>query len=344
LRKRTKKLLPQLSRDSGTNRASTDKSFLLLFCKKEVLALSFLLSACATQPQDPCRLAYAGQAPLWHIANRLVIPVTINAHLVPMLFDTGGAVSILPSQLVTPLGLQPLAKPPQTTPQLAGLGGTRTAQVKIAGAVTIGQLYAANIPFLVPDDTALRLTSRFPPTVGMNFLNGFDMDLDFAENRLVLFKPVGACIVPHVLLTPPLYYAVRVLDRMENRPVVLATIQGQTFRTLLDTGAPQSLLFQDAATRLGLSPETLAADPHQLLTGIGPAQVRTARHRTDSIIIGGLKIGGLPLNVSPETDPRVDLVLGMDILSRVHLWISNSSHEVILQYPPQRSPSPRPAS
>ena len=306
--------------------------------------MSFLLSACATQPQDPCRLAYAGQAPLWHIANRLVIPVTVNAHLVPMLFDTGGAVSIIPAQYAAPLGLQPLAKPPQSAPQLTGLGGTRSARVMTAGDVIIGQLYASKIPFLVPDENPLRLTSTFPATIGMNFLTGFDLDLDFADNRLILFKPVGACIVPHVLLTPPLYYAVKVLDRTDDRPVVLATIQGQTFRTLLDTGAPQSLLFQDAATRLGLSPETLAADPHQLLTGIGPAQVRTARHRTDSIIIGGLKIGGLPLNVSPETDPRVDLVLGMDILSRIHLWISNSSHEVILQYPPQRSPSPRPAS
>jgi hypothetical protein len=33
----------------------------------------------------------------------------------------------------------------------------------------------------------------------------------------------------------------------------------------------------------------------------------------------------------------VDVLLGEDFISRVHLWISYSSHTLIMQYPPKPS-------
>ena len=301
------------------------------------LGLSACVAACTTGgPTDPCRLVYAGQAPLWRYANRLGVPVLINGKPLVLLLDTGGAVSVMSAPHAGLLDLTPAATPAQPAPPtVVGLGGSRIVHVMLSRSMQLGTLQATRVPFLVPDPAPLRVTNHDPDTLGMNFLAGFDLDVDVLDNRLVFYKSGQACVSPHVQMSPPFYSAMDVFGARQNRPIVMVSIRGQNFRALLDTGSPQSLLFRDAAERLGLTATTLANDPRTQLRGIGLNPVDAVRHLSEPIGIGGLTIAQMRINISPETDAAVDVVLGMDFLSKVHLWISSSSREVVLQFPPK---------
>ena len=55
--------------------------------------------------------------------------------------------------------------------------------------------------------------------------------------------------------------------------------------------------------------------------------------------IGALQLNALPVAVAdaqPSAD--VDLLLGYDFVSHVHVWLSHSSSTVFLQYPSQPTP------
>jgi predicted aspartyl protease len=272
---------------------------------------------------------------MWRMNNRLVVPVLIDSKPVPLLFDTGGTVSILSPRTAAELKLQ--AIPPvagrRAAPSLYGIGGSRDVSVMRAGFVAVGSLYAHGVPFVVPADNFENSAKHDPNVLGMNFLAGFDMDVDATGRKLVFFRADGACSSPHVMLSQPLYPVREIADGVENRPVVTASIRGERFRALLDTGAPRSLLFRAAAARLGLSLDMHGPDAHDTVSGIGPRSVEVVRHLSEPIEVGGLTISQVRFDVSGEDDPRVDMVLGMDFLSKVRFWISNSSHEVVFQLP-----------
>ena len=95
----------------------------------------------------------------------------------------------------------------------------------------------------------------------MNFFTGFDVDVDVLGHRLVFYRTGELCASKHVLMPSPLYSAADVSGAQPDRPIVVASIRGLDFRALLDTGAPESLLFRNAAERLSLGASTLATDP-----------------------------------------------------------------------------------
>ncbi len=305
-----------------------------------VLALLCALSACAVPGSDRCHLAYIGEVPMWRLNNRLIVPAAINSKPVPLLFDTGGVVSLMSAAHAQELGLKavPIPAKPGAAPSLAGIGGSRTAGIMRADSVQLGRLLAYQVPFVVPASATPAASGHDPDTLGMNFLTDFDVDVDMLGRKLVFYRAMGQCTSPHVALAPPIYAMPEIPGRIENRPIVTAVIRGQPFRAVLDTGSPQSLLFRNGAARLGLSLAMHSADARLKVRGIGPRSVDVVRHLSEPIEVGGITISALRFNISEEQDPSVDMILGMDFLGRVHLWISNATHQVVLQFPPAASP------
>ncbi len=293
------------------------------------------LAACTpTAAPDPCRPVYIGQVPLLHFGPRLFVPSTVNGKAVTLLLDTGGAVSIMSAPHASALNLTQAnlpALPP--VPTIFGLGGVRTVHVMRADSMQVGDLSAGATFFVVPDQSPLRIVNQDPDTLAMNFLASLDLDVDVLGDRLLFYKAAQFCAAPQVVMSRPFYGVPEVFSARPDRPIVTASIRGIAFRTLLDTGSPGSVLFHDAAQRLGLSADAPAPGQREELRGFGLNTVETVRHLSEPITIGGLTVSQMRIDVSPDNDPAVDIVLGMNFLRRVHLWISNSSREVVLQYP-----------
>jgi predicted aspartyl protease len=108
-----------------------------------------------------------------------------------------------------------------------------------------------------------------------------------------------------------------------------------TLKAVIDTGAMSSLLFRPAAERIGLPVEAIFAAGQSRLTGLAERPARGAYGLLrEPVQIGGLKISNLPMAIADQrASSGVDMLLGYDFVSLVHVWISHSSHTVMMQYP-----------
>ena len=82
-------------------------------------------------------------------------------------------------------------------------------------------------------------------------------------------------------------------------------------------------------------------------------------HVFNTVTIGDLTFHNMKIDVLDQADTGVDrhrtgslfavdtfsgghdMTLGADFMSKVHLWISHSSHQLVMQYPPKPSALPQ---
>ena len=151
---------------------------------------------------------------------------------------------------------------------------------------------------------------------------------------------MGDCSHPVAALAGDLYDVPLLSgDERDERPRVEVSIEGKAFTAIIDTGAPVSLLFRPAAARLGLTIAALKSDRVARIAGAGPRPVVAYRHVLQTVTIGSLAITNMPIAIADEAESDGDaMLLGLDFISRVHLWLSVSSGRVVMNYPPLPSP------
>jgi hypothetical protein len=54
--------------------------------------------------------------------------------------------------------------------------------------------------------------------------------------------------------------------------------------------------------------------------------------------VGPLTLGNVAVAVDSEDSDEADLILGLSFLRKIHVWVSNSSRTLVMQYPPAPSP------
>ena len=302
------------------------------------LALGFSLflslAGCAEDTR-PCKLGLATTLPFRVARGHIYVDVVINGKTSNFMFDTGDEFTMLTTDAVRRLGL--------TSEDLfgyaEGIGGARQVGRTMTHRVQLGSLKGGDFPLLVAD---MKMEPTSPPAdgiLGMDFLALYDIDLDWATRRISLFRKLQGCTKPGAALAQPLY-AVPMLPSEFNHPAIRfpVTLDGQVFTAELDTGTYHTALFRRAARRLGLTKTALAADPHAHIQGVGPRAVEEASHVFGSVGIGDLTLKNTKIAVVDQPLGDVDVLVGLAFMTKVHVWISNSSHALILQYPPLPSP------
>ena len=116
--------------------------------------------------------------------------------------------------------------------------------------------------------------------------------------------------------------------------VVPVTLDGTPLRALLDTGASASLLAAPGMIRVGLQQASLAGDPGDQVSGLGPHIVTMYRHTFRSLRVGGLTIGAPVIWVAPiRLMPITDMLLGADWLAGRRVWISYATRRLFVATP-----------
>jgi predicted aspartyl protease len=282
-------------------------------------------------------MAIAARLPVEGRPGREIVQAKLNGKPARLLFDTGSWTSVITLAASDRLGLRLVTdgdfQSHANSFQLRGVGGARSAIGVTARTVELGALHAKNFNFIAADFSI----GGTDGLLSSDLISQFDVDLDFPEHQIQLFEPVGDCTTPAAFLEGPLY-PVKLYEPGENRsPRVVVQIGGKDVIAEIDTGAPTSVLYRRAAERLGIKWKDLAAGPMIQEGGFGPRTVAGARYALDSIAIGDLEFGHVPVEVLDEhgdTD-QVEMLLGADFQSKVHLWISYSSKTLIIQYPPK---------
>ncbi len=303
--------------------AGTRRGFKFLF-------VSSLLAGC--QASGPCQLGLATEVPLTLQDGHLFAAPLLDDQAISMWLDTGAQITTLTTAAADRLSLS--LKPLRGT--LEGVGGSNAAYGFVARSFQIGRLRGHNFQLLASD---LGLSHRGRVTdglLGADFLASYDVDLDLPHSKVILFRNAGDCSRPSTALGGDLYTVPMSEDSrgMDPRPHLRVSIAGKTLTALLDTGAPVSLLFRDAARSIGLQPSLLAADPHFRAGGVGSGTAAAVRHVLAPITIGELTVSNLPVAIIDQAAPAdAGMLLGLDFMFRVRTWLSFSSRSVILQYP-----------
>jgi predicted aspartyl protease len=302
------------------------------------LALPIALAGCAATPdQRPCNLGFATELPLSFRQNAFVTPALLDSQPASLMLDTGSEFTVVSKATSDRMNLDIVAMPGQ----MSGVGGVRGAYVMSADTFQIGRLQGKNLPLMVSDLTLSPGGTPIDGLLGSDFLSSYDVDLDFPQSKARLFKASGSCTGTPTTLAEPLFQAklVRSEHPLDFRPFVWVLIDGKSLLASVDTGAAHTLIFRNAANRLGLRIEDLVREPHFFARGVGPETPVLVRHVMRPITIGEVTIANLPVALLDETSPdSTDMLLGMDFLSEVHVWLSFSSHTMIMQYPPKPSP------
>jgi predicted aspartyl protease len=299
------------------------------------VALILPLFGCATG--ETCRMGRATDLPLRMIRHHLVSAVEINGAPADLMLDTGAFGTVLTSEAVARLHLP---TPDWTSAEARGIGGSRSLSVLQTAQFKLGSLHGRNLHFAVFDSPKVLAMSQVDGLLGMDLMSQFDIDLDLPEHKVVLYKPLGDCGHPGVVLDQPVYGLSMEQGSDDLLAVVEVSIAGKSLRALLDSGSPTNIIFRGASRRLGLDDSALAGDRVDQGGGIGPRAVQYRHHVIEPVTIGDLTVRNMPVEISEERGlGDADMILGLDFFLRVHVWMSFSSHTVIMQFPPKASPA-----
>jgi predicted aspartyl protease len=290
---------------------------------------------------EPCSLAIATTLVLQPATG--FIPVRINDMPASLELDTGAFSTIL-----TPLAAKRLALREDLDRSIffrgqfdngvetTGIGGSRTVHKLLAKTFDLGdKIHGTRFHFLAGDLGNLEADGL----LSTDFLQKYDIDLDFAGGQIRLFKASGSCGRPKVYLQPPVYAVKLIVNEDDPRPRVHVTIDGHDFTALVDTGARHTTIYRRAITRLGLQEAAFTKDMHLSVTGLGPRPAQAIRHVFAALGIGDLTLRNKTIDiVDDEPSDDIDILLGAELQHTMHLWISNSAQMLIIQYPAQPSP------
>lgn len=294
----------------------------------------------------PCKLDLVGNLLLRESGGHILIDASVNDQPVRMVLDTGADYTILTPQAEKRLHLDRENWPDST---VAGIGGTRKSTFFQAETLRLGNLYGTTWNFLVADVAATNVEPKPDGLLGADLLRLYDFDLDLLGGYLRIFYPEHDCSQPSAYLTGPLHMVDLETTIMPGVAVSFNTlalvklhvrIGDRLLVAEIDSGAPHNVLFLSGLAKLNWSTEQFTADKRGLAGGIGPDLVPTIYHIIPTVGIGDLKIANVPVNaVNTSMGPGgPDIILGLELLRRVHVWISHSSAQVILQMPPMPSP------
>lgn len=280
-------------------------------------------NACHYIEQADLAVKHAGHSRLGTIAG------AINGKPVDMLLDTGANETYILRAQAEELNLNPV----RTGLQVQGVGGNASVFVVKIKDFAIGDAHVNNLRFPVVE--GLEKTGM-GGIVGDDFLMQYDIELNFAANRVKLFHAENcgdkglAYWDPHAM-SVPLEWAPD-----SHQPMVQVKINGMALWALIDTGANGTTIDLDAVRRLGLSTDAPGVVSGGKAAGIG-SEKRTMWHMTfDSFAIGDETIQHPRIAVL-DTGFRMgrkshEVILGRDFLNAHHVLLAQSQMQFYFSY------------
>ena len=208
-------------------------------------------SAAAAQSSWPeqCRLQRIASFPITPYGQLFTVPVKINGVDKKFLVDTGGYASSLGENVAKQMGIA-----------LRNIFGVRHIDASgksaehyvIVDSFKLGAMEATNFDLVAQ---ALNGGDAFDGTLAPDLLRNFDVEIDYANKTMTLFKP-HSCDNKAVYWTQAyLALPMRITDSGHAR--VEVALDGKNIDAILDTGASFSFMtFNDADSIFGLKPDS----------------------------------------------------------------------------------------
>jgi len=265
---------------------------------------------------DHCSLHLATKLDIQYDgANLPTVTATFAGKDKKLIVDTGGVYSMLTEAAVTDLGLTKNFN----DKQVYMIDGKPLYVVAIGRDIAIGRLSIPKFYFIVMPDE--KLAHNVSGTIAPDILHQFDVDLDFGGNKLNLFSH-DHCPGKVVYWTDQGDSKLPFTVDDVNHIAVSATLDGHSVDVNVDSGSTVSIMTLTRAEKLfGIK----KGDP--LLRAI-PEQINGLQAYTypfKSLDLNGVSVQNpnilLYENQLGSIDTN-DVVLGMTVLRRLHLYIA----------------------
>jgi Aspartyl protease len=299
------------------------------------------LLICGQASADDCKpLTLLNSVPLVPVDGdpRFSVTVTVNTAPKQFLFDTGGYVTQLSYSTAVAMGL------PETFSRmlLSGANGVATNMKTHLQEFGIGRLKSYRLG--VPITFALGDESKLDGLLSSDFLEPYDIDVDFGGRRLNFFA-ADHCPGPIYWHAPVVAVVpISTRDRHINVPV---TLDGHPLNAIIDTGAALSVMGTGTAEQTMGLPPAAAADSSAAAKDTKPPP---ATHVFSTLSFEGVAVNNLRVTLLPQILPQIvtassvklktkgpveavpqdEIILGMNVLQHLHLYIAYKDSKLFI--------------
>ncbi len=300
-----------------------------------------------------CRLKLVNSVPLTmtYGGARPLVNVKVNGTDLKFLLDTGGVLTQISAATARDLKL-PIT---ESGAKLLDLSGGASSDVAMAETFSIGRLNDKNTGIHVMTNAlALAGTSssgaeQQPLFVGLlaaDYMGEYDTELDFAGGKMNYFSQ-DHC-PGKVVYWPSAAVAAVPMHFVGHHLVLDVMLDGHPFRAIVDTGAPSTTLTMEEAKRVfDLTAENTDKRFEYTFQKLSFEGLEVANPH---IAIIPAKIGSKDPNNGYATGSRVrreddsvfirpPMLIGMNILSKLHLYIAFSENKIYIT--PASPPPPQ---
>ena len=226
------------------------------------------------------------------------------------------------------------------------VAGRFSNQVARVGDLTMGDMQATGFYTRISPDPDFTARPPFDGIIATDMMAHYDIDLDFANRTMNYFAP-EQCRGAGVYWAPK-NLAVLPMQNRPGRPVVPVMLDGRRIWALLDTGSEHTMLNPVMARKLfGLGPDSADMTPVEVVSD--GVTAKAYRHGFSRLSLGGVVIDNPALAIVADattasdreiyisrTQPNrfalsrllPDMIIGMDVLSQTHLYISLENQRV----------------
>ncbi len=273
-------------------------------------------------------------------SNLMTVPITINGTARKFLIDTGDAGTQVSQAMVRDLALPENTYSGQAMEfDVKGSHSAQDVRQRVRTAeFQIGNMKGSDMLFLISPDQALGDTKPYDGLIANDLFSNYDLDLDFAAKRMNYFS-ANHC-PGQVVYWPEKPVAVIPVTIRDSKIMVPVTIDGHAIDAVIDTSADRTIMRRGVAEQtFNLDPDSPQMTPVEgLRDGLGE---RVYTHTFGLIGFEGVAVNNLPVLIQTNsmiraphnnftlgsraqlaTPPIPDLSIGMDVLSRLHIYIA----------------------
>lgn len=293
------------------------------------LLLPLLAGEAAAQSAWPeeCKLHRLASFPMTAHGLSFTVPIKINGIEKKFLIDTGGYASTINESVAIKMGI-PLKK--IIGVQHMDVAGKSAQYFATVNSFEIGGFKGENFSFVA---NAMGGGEYFDGTLSPNFLRAFDVELDFANQTMTLFKP-HACAGRAVYWTPAyLSLPMRITEAGHMR--IRVTLDGKELDAVPDTGSSDSIMaLGDADSLFGLKPDSEGVTRTEAIASPSGGTLNSYNYGFKALSLGEITINHpnvlLYAGSNVLRSEGAELILGMSELRFLHLYLAYHERELYI--------------
>jgi predicted aspartyl protease len=295
---------------------------------------------CAGPAIAECKLLQAAEFHVTLVNNQPLVDAEINGHPVNMLIDTGSWFTMLTRAGAKKLDLHVSSKADM---RIYGIGGSDLLSNATLRVLKIGNFSNRDMVIAV---SGANLGHRdYVGIIGRDILSNYDVEFDFHNNAMRLFKAVN-CKGEEFVYWAKAYSLASRVDASGIR--VSAMLNGHKIFAELDSGVSTSIVTTEAAKRAGVSTRREGVQPAGSIDGFARDPVQVAVATFPTLSIGDETVNNAKLRIADLFGPDTvvwfgsrapvpvrkfpDMLIGADFFYSHRIFVARGRQEIYFTY------------